>query len=116
VNCISKAEYPSLGVFLCNDIVDVPLADIENLEWNSVISNHLLDSFRPFLVCWWRIRLVTLHREHNENPLVPRLYHARESNPGKVRVFKVVLITPMKISGAIINVLAEVNFDQNIPG
>ena len=112
---IPKAEDIALRILLGPNVIDQPLADVENLNIDRLVSDDLSDAFHPLFMSRRYVWLVARHRKHDKYPLLPRLHHARKADPGKVWVVHVVLITPVQVALSMFDESAQVCFDKDVP-
>ena len=108
---IAKAKDIALSIFLGDDVVNNPFADVENFKFHRLVSNDLSNTLSPFFERYWRSRIVTSDREDDEDPFVPWLHYARKADARKIRVFNVVLIVLVKITFSMQHQMAEIGFD-----
>jgi hypothetical protein len=91
-----------LGVFLCHNLVDEPLRDIQYLGWR-VITNEVLYSLQVLFFRWLGLEIAVAIREQDEHPFIPWLYHPYNAHPSKLWMLAIGLHDPMKIPLSILN-------------
>ncbi|CAI4218913.1 unnamed protein product [Parascedosporium putredinis] len=96
-------------------LVDEPLGHVENLG-GRIVADKLAHPLEVLLISRLHIGIGIPVREEDKHPLVPRLDHAHDAHPAKVRVRLVGLHDPVQVSAARVHEVGQVGLDEHVDG